>query len=45
MKRCPQCDREMDHQDDEPDVNVRGGWICYECNKFIPDDEEDTLEW
>ena len=39
--RCPKCDQEMDHIEDEPDVNVPGGWACYDCDVFIHDSEVD----
>lgn len=42
---CPKCGREMDHIDDEPDVNIVGGWVCYACDKFVPDwDVDDESE-
>lgn len=31
-KRCKFCDLEMEHQDDEPDVGVVGGWYCAHCD-------------
>ena len=47
--RCPKCDKEMFHQDNEPDVNVRGGWCCTDedCDTFVPDEDvdDDEPEW
>ena len=41
---CPRCGKEMEHVDDEPDVNVSGGWLCVDekCDEFIPDWEVDN---
>ncbi len=36
MMNCPKCNKEMEHIDDEPDVNVVGGYVCHECDEFIP---------
>jgi hypothetical protein len=33
---CHKCDKPMEHIEDEPDVNVIGGWECSECGVFIP---------
>lgn len=41
MIRCPKCDQEMEHEEAEPDVNIRGGWACNECEEFVPDEDVD----
>jgi hypothetical protein len=40
---CPKCGAEMQHIDDEPDVNIEGGWACPNeaCGYFIHDSEVD----
>lgn len=38
---CPKCDRKMEHEEAEPDVNIAGGWVCHECEVFIPDHDVD----
>jgi hypothetical protein len=44
MMHCPKCDKEMEYIDDEPDVNIVGGWACDACDVFVPqwdvDDDE-----
>jgi transposase len=45
-KQCPKCGEEMEHFDDEPDVNIQGGWLCPACDHFIHDSEiDDDLEY
>jgi hypothetical protein len=45
---CPKCDKPMEHTDDEPDVNMVGGWHCSSCDIFVPswdiDDDFDDVE-
>ena len=41
MKRCPHCDLEMEHIEDEPDVNIIGGWYCTHCDISIMDEAEE----
>lgn len=41
---CPKCDREMDRQEYDPDVNVQGGWWCEACDLFIHESEVDTSD-
>jgi len=43
--KCPKCDLPLEHQDDEPDVNVTGGWCCDTCDLFIPHWDIDNEEW
>ncbi len=31
MRYCPECNQDVDHWEDVDD-----GWICKECNKFVP---------
>lgn len=42
---CPKCGLEMERIEGELNVNIVGGWLCEECNEFIPewdvDDDED----
>ena len=35
--RCPKCDHEMERTENEPDVNVIGGWSCDTCDEFVPE--------
>lgn len=39
MRMCPKCDAEMEHQDDDPDTGIIGGWFCPNCDNFIHDSE------
>ena len=39
---CPKCDREMQRQDAEPDVDIVGGWVCDPCEQFVPEWDQ---EW
>jgi len=41
MRNCPKCDAAMTHIEDEPDVNIRGGWVCDDCGVFIGDADDD----
>lgn len=34
---CPKCDQPMEHQDDEPDVGVPGGYLCEACDVWVDD--------
>lgn len=31
MHDCPNCSAEMEHQGDEPDLGITGGWHCFNC--------------
>jgi transposase-like protein len=42
-KRCPHCNLEMEHVEDEPDVGIVGGWHCEHCDKSF-DDRDDYYE-
>lgn len=32
----------MEHIDAEPDVNIVGGWVCGECDEFVPEWDVDS---
>mgnify|MGYP000857363700 FL=1 len=32
VHECPKCGKEMEYQEDEPDVGITGGWYCRECD-------------
>lgn len=39
---CPKCDKEMEHQDYEPDVGIMcGGFFCTACDVWVDDAEID----
>jgi hypothetical protein len=38
LKLCPKCGQEMEHQDDEPDVGIVGGWYCTKCEEAYLDE-------
>ena len=42
-KRCPHCDQEMEHDEEDPDVGIRGGWYCSHCDESF-DDTDDYYE-
>ena len=41
VKYCPKCDLLMEHQEDEPDVGIVGGWYCDHCDYSVLDDQSD----
>ncbi len=46
MKRCPKCNAEMEQVEDEPDVDIHGGWYCHQCGHDIAFHEvDDDLEY
>lgn len=40
-RNCPNCDAPMDHQEDDRDVGIVGGWFCDLCGEAFPDDLAD----
>lgn len=38
---CPDCDTELDWEDDDPDVGIVGGWFCPKCEKPVEGDYPD----
>ena len=43
--QCPDCDKEMERVDDEPDVGIVGHWICTACDLAINDEGEQFGDW
>lgn len=39
-RRCPNCDREMEHVEADPDVGIIGHWFCSLCDKTFDDDDD-----
>lgn len=41
--RCLKCGTFMEYREDEPDVDLAGGYLCPKegCDGFIPDNEVD----
>jgi rubredoxin len=39
-RECPECGAPLEHQQDEPDVGIVGGWFCTACD-FVQGDEDD----
>jgi transposase-like protein len=45
-KYCPMCDLEMEHQENEPDVGIVGGWYCAHCDSSSSDEDDfDEDDW
>ena len=41
-RECPKCGAFMEHQQDEPDVGIVGGWVCHECEYSELDELDDS---